>query len=164
MEWRQTSDKRRQRQRLAQTDSYRQPLLIEFKSSDLLTPLDHCDVITILTFRKVVRSKGSATPSRGRGGVLQLPPPKQGGGRHQRESCGAETMRRCLPNITGWAGIWAWPLVQIQSLFSRKPSRKKKMWVLFPLKMSSLKMLKPKPKPSFGFVKNQAKRKPSFRP
>ena len=31
-------------------------------------------------------------------------------------------MRRRLPNITGWA----WPLVWIQSLFSRKPSQKYK--------------------------------------
>ena len=30
----------------------------------------------------------------------------------------------------------AWPLVQIQSLFSRKPCRKKKMCFLFPIKMS----------------------------
>ena len=53
-----------------------------------------------------------------------------------KERAAARRLCDAVPNITGWAGLWAWPLVRIQSLFSRKPNRRRKSGFLFLLKMS----------------------------
>ena len=57
---RESDRQRKRRQQLAQTDSHRQPLLIEFKS-DLLTPLDHCAICGCVVFIDITKKVSTNT-------------------------------------------------------------------------------------------------------